>query len=481
MFRLVLGVVCLWPGFLAAAGFDLCQDDKADNEARIAACTSVVEDPEFRLEALYHRGRLFRITDQWSLAKADLDVVIDAQPENQFARRNRVLVLRELEQYPAMLADAETLVQQFPDAAWNHRYLGRALTLNKREVEALPAYDRALELSPDYEEVFWYRGHVRSRNGNPGGAYEDFTKYIAENPFWAPAYVNQGRALDDLGRTEAASKAFRIALTLDPNKSTPRLRLEEHVGPEGEISLPPLDYVPPSVGLGLKFLQVMVKKETVSPEDEIVGDLIAWFKPTLRAVPSATAFVTRRILAASEAHVAVRIELAELGKRGRMIPERLKFPMDIDEVQGMTRDHWQAGKGPAFAVVFEGASPRDLWPLTEGRKITGTGGIDLVCPEGFSLPAAAVGCIPEQRRVRVGEIRFEARVEPSMRIHVPLGQFDVFVIRYAEKGTITMLGRTEEREVVRTWYWAPSLGYWVKRVDQIDDQLVVHQAVERLD
>lgn len=64
---------------------------------------------------------------------------------------------------------------------------------------------------------------------------------------------------------------------------------------------------------------------------------------------------------------------------------------------------------------------------------------------------------------------------------MPLGSFKTHVVRYWEKGQIEVFGKTQEQEIIRTWWISPDLGLWVKRTDQIGDEISVHQAVDVLE
>jgi tetratricopeptide (TPR) repeat protein len=95
----------------------------------------------------------------------------------------------------------------------------RARTLQEagRFGEALPAFERAIALKPDYAEAHNGRGIALANSQRSGEAVSSFDKAIALKPDYAEAYNNYGLVLQDLNRFDEALAQFDKAIALKPN------------------------------------------------------------------------------------------------------------------------------------------------------------------------------------------------------------------------------------------------------------------------
>ena len=86
----------------------------------------------------------------------------------------------------------------------------RARTLQEagRFGEALPAFERAIALKPDYAEAHNGRGIALANSQRSGEAISSFDKAIALKPDYAEAYNNYGLVLQDLNRFDEALAQF---------------------------------------------------------------------------------------------------------------------------------------------------------------------------------------------------------------------------------------------------------------------------------
>ena len=70
--------------------------------------------------------------------------------------------------------------------------IGCLLWEGEKGEKALSAYDTAIQLQPDYAEVYNNRGNVKNRLGCPDDALADYNEAICLNPNFAEAYHNGG-------------------------------------------------------------------------------------------------------------------------------------------------------------------------------------------------------------------------------------------------------------------------------------------------
>ncbi|MCX7021175.1 MAG: tetratricopeptide repeat protein [bacterium] len=94
-------------------------------------------------------------------------------------------------------------------------------------VEAAQAYERALELDPDFVEARVYMGDCRYQTGDYAGALVEYRRAVEMDPDFAPAWNFMGDALAVLGRNAEAVEAYRKALELNPDYAGPRTKLRQ--------------------------------------------------------------------------------------------------------------------------------------------------------------------------------------------------------------------------------------------------------------
>ena len=82
---------------------------------------------------------------------------------------------------------------------------------------ALLAYDKAIQLKPDYAEAYAYRGTLMSDLGKYESAIEDYKKAIHLNLNYAKAYVDRGNAKLEQGDYESALADYNEAIRLEPD------------------------------------------------------------------------------------------------------------------------------------------------------------------------------------------------------------------------------------------------------------------------
>ena len=95
----------------------------------------------------------------------------------------------------------------FPDAVYSEDDLDQEITNSTKE----------LELSPNDEFTYHYRGVMYDKKGDFDRAIEDFNKALELSPNYALAYFHRGLAYDKKGNLDLAIADFTKALKLDPN------------------------------------------------------------------------------------------------------------------------------------------------------------------------------------------------------------------------------------------------------------------------
>jgi S1-C subfamily serine protease len=94
---------------------------------------------------------------------------------------------------------------------------GIARTLIKDWTGAEADYTQAIATKPQYAEAYLHRGNVRNNRNNWRGAKSDFDLALALNPNSLPAYIGRGIALCELNDCKRGLQDYDRAISLNPN------------------------------------------------------------------------------------------------------------------------------------------------------------------------------------------------------------------------------------------------------------------------
>ncbi|MGB6297443.1 MAG: tetratricopeptide repeat protein [Rivularia sp. (in: cyanobacteria)] len=97
------------------------------------------------------------------------------------------------------------------------REQGRIFDAAQKYKLAILAYDKAIEIKPDYDLVWVKRGNVLRELGRLEEAIASYDKAIKIKPNYRQAWVNRGNLLRELGRLEEAIASYDKAIEIRPN------------------------------------------------------------------------------------------------------------------------------------------------------------------------------------------------------------------------------------------------------------------------
>jgi tetratricopeptide (TPR) repeat protein len=130
-------------------------------------------------------------------------------------RHNRSMLHLAAGRYEAALADLDAVIQADPNYAEYRFDRGNLLRRMNRPHEALAAYEAALALSPPFPEVYYNRGDSRLELGDTEGAAADFGYVLELDPDYVDAYLNRAglrlAAGDLTGAAQDAADGLRLA------------------------------------------------------------------------------------------------------------------------------------------------------------------------------------------------------------------------------------------------------------------------------
>ena len=109
--------------------------------------------------------------------------------------------------YASELSDSELAAHAF-------FAIGCLLWQGGKAEKAISAYDTAIQLKPDYAEVYNNRGNIKSGLGSHDAALDDYDEAIRLNPNFMNAYVNRGIVKLGLNDIDEARSNLQTALVL---------------------------------------------------------------------------------------------------------------------------------------------------------------------------------------------------------------------------------------------------------------------------
>jgi len=96
---------------------------------------------------------------------------------------------------------------------------GIRLLSERRQRDAIAAFDKAIRLNPQSAEAYHGRGMAHNETGQNERALKDYDAALALDPQYAEAYFNRANAYSDTGKYERALKDYDEALRLSPSHS----------------------------------------------------------------------------------------------------------------------------------------------------------------------------------------------------------------------------------------------------------------------
>ena len=135
--------------------------------------------------------------------------------------------MRRYEDALTALAHAVSLQPGLPVAGAAHRLMGRSEQELGRPDEALPHYQRALEIDPNDAQAIELLARLQFVRERYLDSFDLFQALVERDPDNAELRANLGATLYHLGRVEDAIRSFEHALSLDPTLDSVRTTLEQ--------------------------------------------------------------------------------------------------------------------------------------------------------------------------------------------------------------------------------------------------------------
>ena len=102
----------------------------------------------------------------------------------------------------------KTILQTHPQSFKVINVLGVALHGQGKSSEAIQAFDKAIEITPDFPDAHNNRGNVLKELGRVKEAMDSYNRAIKINPSYAEAFNNRGNVFKDQGYLEQAIDSY---------------------------------------------------------------------------------------------------------------------------------------------------------------------------------------------------------------------------------------------------------------------------------
>ena len=165
------------------------------------------------------KGIKYLQQSQYGKAVTVFDKLIESEPDNSDAYKNRGLAQMNLEAYDKAISDFERTLELTPNARGVHSNIGVAWYYKKEYPRAVSHYDEELALNPKNHFALFNRAISLSEMGENDRALTDITRALELKSNFYLARCLQGDLYLKLNRFKAARKAYGTALSLDSNQT----------------------------------------------------------------------------------------------------------------------------------------------------------------------------------------------------------------------------------------------------------------------
>jgi tetratricopeptide (TPR) repeat protein len=139
-----------------------------------------------------------------------------------------VLTYSQAQVYRSPITLWDDTVHKSPNNWMPWTNLGNALVAAKLTEQALPHYEKALELAPHVDDVQYNAGHLRARQRRYRDAEQHFRRAVEIKPTYVPAWESLGDLYaDELNEPRKAIDAYQRAHEIAPWRPGPKRKMDD--------------------------------------------------------------------------------------------------------------------------------------------------------------------------------------------------------------------------------------------------------------
>lgn len=128
---------------------------------------------------------------------------------------SKLIALFNARRYVELESQVRVLLTTYPSAHFAWQLLGGAMQMQGKD--ALPAFQKTAELSPDDANAHFNLGVAFKSAGRLDQAADSYRRAVTLKPNYIEALTNLGGVLQDLGQLDEAVQCYRRALLIQPN------------------------------------------------------------------------------------------------------------------------------------------------------------------------------------------------------------------------------------------------------------------------
>lgn len=213
MSRQSSGYGSAWNYFLAKL-----HEEAHKYEQAVKAYSILIEEYGYDAELMMDRSNCYSSLGHSELAIQDMNEVISKEKENLYFYDARACHYRYAGMYEDAIEDFSKVIELYPTSGYGYYNRGWCYELSGNDEEAMTNYNEGLEIDKTYPYLFLMRGELRLKQGNLGGAKEDFEMVVKLD-----TSVTDGScrhyALHFLGKDNEAKEWMDNLIAEDPDDS----------------------------------------------------------------------------------------------------------------------------------------------------------------------------------------------------------------------------------------------------------------------
>ena len=139
--------------------------------------------------------------------------------------------------YHNLEKSCENLIKKFPESPLLYNLIGCSIQDDKRQLDIIQAFEKAIALKPDYVEAMNNYGVALEKFGEFDKALKILHRGVEINSRYSNAFYNLGNVYRKLKRIDEAYKSYQLAIDCNPNHAVAMNNLGVMLLDLGKISL----------------------------------------------------------------------------------------------------------------------------------------------------------------------------------------------------------------------------------------------------
>jgi tetratricopeptide (TPR) repeat protein len=233
---------------------------------------------------LFETGIQYLKQERYESAITVFTELIDLNPQNSDAYKNRGVAHMKLAQYDQAIHDFEKTLEITPAVKGIYSNLGVAWYYKSDYKKAIENYDREIALSPASHYAYFNRAICWAELLEYGKSLQDIDQTLTLEPDFYLAHCLKGDLFLEINDIDAARSAYEKAIQIDPEQAYARTQLEKirtSTAPAPAISNEePETQAAPTIGkAGVKSGAQTPEKEKTA-EKKLSGEPLVTKKPS---------------------------------------------------------------------------------------------------------------------------------------------------------------------------------------------------------